>query len=500
MKPIDVAAADINAEYLGIPRLSLMETAGRAVAEEIGNYTDGGRVVLFCGSGGNGGDGFVAARHLLNMGFEVEVLLLTHPERIGSAEARRNWGVLMAMQPEPGILGVRAVSDSSELFPVDADVVVDAVLGTGVRGVIREPSRSAIELINRSDAFKVSVDIPSGLNPETGTVDDVAVSADLTVTFHRMKDGLEKADPAITGEIVVRDIGIPRAAEVFVGPGDLLRIPSRSPESHKGENGRVVVIGGSHHYSGAPALAAISALRAGADVVTVAAPGSAASAIKSIAPDLIVRKLEGKYIGPGSLGELLELAENADSVLVGCGAGRHQSTSETFRELIGALQEMGKPLVLDADALRLIDYSHVTDYSDLTVTPHMGEFREFFKLRSEIYADFSERVAAFSSVSSRIRGTVLLKGPVDMIFQGDRFRLNRTGCQGMTVGGTGDCLAGLTAGLCAMGLSSFDSASLAAFINGKAGELAMEKYGTGFLASDVHDFIPGAMDMRTYGF
>lgn len=135
MKPIDMGAADINAEYLGIPRLSLMENAGRAVAEEIGNYADEGRVVLFCGSGGNGGDGFVAARHLLNMGFEVEVLLLTHPSRIGSAEARRNWDVLMAMQPEPGILGVRAVSDSSELFPVDADVVVDAVLGTGVRGL-----------------------------------------------------------------------------------------------------------------------------------------------------------------------------------------------------------------------------------------------------------------------------------------------------------------------------------------------------------------------------
>ena len=500
MKPVDMAAADINAEYLGVPRLSLMENAWRAVAEEIGNAVDEGRVAIFCGSGGNGGDGFVAARHLLNMGFDVEVQLLGHPERIVSEEALVNWKVLGAMQPHPGGFMVEVVRDSSEINPLDADVVVDAILGTGVRGSLREPSRSAIEIINRSDAFRVSVDIPSGLNPETGAVDDIAVSADLTVIFHRMKDGLTVADPAVTGEIVVRDIGIPPAAAALLGPGDLLRMPSRRTESHKSENGRVFIIGGSRQYSGAPAIAAKAALRAGADIVMVAAPESAARAIRSLSPDIIVRELDGGYIGMESLDEILELAEKSDSVLMGCGAGRETSTARTFLRVIGDLHEMEKPLILDADALRLMDYSDVSEYRELTVTPHMAEFRSFFKLKSMIFDDFRERVSAFQSVSSRIMGTVLLKGRIDMIFQGDRSRLNKTGCPGMTVGGTGDALAGLTAGLRSLGLSSFDSASLAAFINGMAGELAMERYGNGFTASDMLDMIPPVMDMGFYGF
>ena len=499
MKPVDMNAADRNAEYLGIPGLSLMENAGRVIAEEVRGVTSGGRVAVFCGPGGNGGDGFVAARHLLNMGFDVDVYLLAHPSRIRSGDALQNLRVLEAMQPHPGGFNIIMINDSSDIPEVDADVIVDAILGTGVHGRIREPYRSAIKVINRADSFRVSVDVPSGLNPADGTVEDVAVSADLTVTFHRMKDGLREADPAVTGEVVVADIGIPGAAEVFLGPGDLLRLPSRDPGSHKGENGRVLVVGGSRYYSGAPALAGLSALRVGADLVTVACPTRAAAALRSTSPDLIVRELEGDHISLGAVDEIMELAEASDSVLMGCGAGTDPETGEAFLRIIGELEGTGKPLVLDADALKLVHASDVAGYRELVVTPHMGEFRKFFSLKSEIYGDMNERITAFQSVSSRIRGTVLLKGRTDIILQEGRVRLNRTGCPAMTVGGTGDCLAGVTVGLMAMGLSPFDSAALASFINGSAGEIAADRYGDGLKASDILEFIPRAMKMESYG-
>ncbi|KUK00339.1 MAG: Bifunctional NAD(P)H-hydrate repair enzyme Nnr, partial [Methanobacteriaceae archaeon 41_258] len=237
--------ADLNAEYLGIPRLSLMENAGKMVAQEINRLVDSGRVTIFAGTGGNGGDGFVAARHLLNIGFKVEVILLAHPSRIRSKEAKKNWEVLEKMEVSPVPLELKIIKDSSQLKPLNTDVVVDAILGTGIKGRLREPIRSAIRLINGSDALKVAVDIPSGVEPETGEVVDVAVEADYTVTFHRMKDGLRTADPTFTGEIIVSDIGIPLMCEIFTGPGDLLRLSKRKSSSHKGENGRILIIGGS---------------------------------------------------------------------------------------------------------------------------------------------------------------------------------------------------------------------------------------------------------------
>jgi len=486
--------ADLNAEYLGIPRLSLMENAGKMVAQEINRLVDSGRVTIFAGTGGNGGDGFVAARHLLNMGFKVEVILLAHPSMIRSKEAKKNWEVLEKMEVSPVPLKLKIIKDSSQLEPLNTDVIVDAILGTGIKGRLREPIRSAIRLINGSDALKVAVDIPSGVEPETGEVVDVAVEADYTVTFHRMKDGLKAADPTLTGEIIVSDIGIPLMCEIFTGPGDLLRLSKRKSSSHKGENGRILIIGGSAKYSGAPALAGLAALKSGADLVTIACPEPATVPIKSYSPDLIVKGFPGDHINIKMLKGMLKMAARVDCVLIGCGSGLKPETEDAFNILVQEIMNMEKPIVIDADGLKLIKKDTIKDYPNIILTPHEGEFREFFSLKSPIVIkDFKEKVTAYHSISNNIRGLVLLKGPVDMIFQGEKVRLNTTGTPGMTVGGTGDCLAGITASLWAQGLSPMDAAALAAFINGRAGELAEEEYGYGFTASEMIDFIPKAM-------
>jgi len=494
MRPIDMMVVDLNAEYLGIPRLSLMENAGKMVAQEINRLVDSGRIAIFAGTGGNGGDGFVAARHLLNMGFKVEVILLAHPSRIRSKEAKKNWEVLEKMEVSPVPLELKIIKDSSQLKSLNTDVVVDAILGTGIKGRLREPIRSAIRLINGSDALKVAVDIPSGVEPETGEVVDVAVEADYTVTFHRMKDGLRTADPTLTGEIIVSDIGIPLMCEIFTGPGDLLRLSRRKSSSHKGENGRILIIGGSAKYSGAPALAGLAALKSGADLVTIACPEPATVPIKSHSPDLIVKGFPGDHINIKMLKGMLKMAGRVDCVLIGCGSGLKPETEDAFNILVQEIMSMEKPIVIDADGLKLIKKDTIKDYPNIVLTPHEGEFREFFSLKSPIVIkDFKEKVTAYHSISNNIRGLVLLKGPVDMIFQGEKVRLNTTGTPGMTVGGTGDCLAGITASLWAQRLSPMDAAALAAFINGRAGELAEEEYGYGFTASEMIDFIPKAM-------
>lgn len=496
MRPIDMMVTDLNAEYLGIPRLSLMENAGKAIARQINKMVDNGRVTIFAGTGGNGGDGFVAARHLLNMGFTVEVILLAHPSKIRSKEAKKNWEVLEKMRISPVPLELKIIEDSSQLETLYSAVIVDAILGTGIKGRLREPIRSAIKLINKSEALKVAVDIPSGVEPETGEVLDVAVEADYTVTFHRMKDGLKMADPTFTGEIIVSDIGIPIICELFTGPGDLLRLPKRKGSSHKGENGRILIIGGSSEYAGAPALAGLAALKAGADVVTIACPESAMFPIKSYSPDLIVKGFPGDHINTKILKEALKMAKRADCILIGCGGGLEPDTSEAFNLLVQEIMKMEKPLVIDADGLKLIKKDTIKDYPNLILTPHEGEFREFFSLKSPIIIeDFKEKVTAYHSIANNIKGLVLLKGPIDMIFHGEKVRLNRTGTPGMTVGGTGDCLAGIAASLWAQGLTPMDAAALAAFINGRAGEMAEKEYGYGFTASEMINFIPKAMSI-----
>ena len=309
--------ADANAEALGIPRTSLMENAGKCLARKITRDRKPCKVAIFAGNGGNGGDGFVAARYLLNQGFEVEIFLLTYPSLIKSLEASLNWEVLQKSVGEFGPLKLEIVLDSSYLRDTDAEIVVDAILGTGVRGILREPISTAVDIINHSNGFKIAVDVPTGVDPDSGMVFDKAVRADVTVTFHKVKVGLNIASVEYVGSIEVCDIGIPKEVEIFTGPGDLLRLHKRDDESHKGQNGRVMVIGGSKDYSGAPALAAISSLRSGVDLAFVACPQVVSSEIRSYSPDLIVKSVGDDLLTPRDTEKILELAKKVDVVILG---------------------------------------------------------------------------------------------------------------------------------------------------------------------------------------
>jgi hydroxyethylthiazole kinase-like uncharacterized protein yjeF len=456
----EMNALDCNCRYFGLLPLQLMENAGAALAREIMVRAKGKRIAIVAGRGNNGGDAFVAARHLGS--FDVTVYLLGRAGDISTEEAKRNWQILERLGYD-----LRMIMDVADLHLEKCDLIIDAIFGTGVRGSVRGLEAQVIDAINSSGKPVISVDVPSGLGANK------AVLADVTVTFHRQK-------PAISGNVVLADIGIPPAAEFFVGEGDLWLMGRRSQESHKGDSGRILVIGGGP-YTGAPALSAMAALRAGADIVTVAAPKAAALTISGYSPNLIVQELSADHLCPADIPVLKEQIARHDVVVMGMGLGRHAETTATLAEII----PICKKTVIDADALQ----------PDLPlrgiVTPHAGEFKRISGI-ALVDLDYRERAKPLREYARQRGLVVLLKGKVDLISDGEVVRANTTGNPGMTVGGTGDVLAGITAAFYARS-SALRAATAAAFVNGRAGDLVYPEKDFGMVATDLIEKIPQAM-------
>jgi NAD(P)H-hydrate epimerase len=468
-----MAQVDANAAALGVPRKQLMESSGNAVAREVRRVADpGARVVVVAGRGNNGGDAFVAARFLSQ--FDVTVHLLGRAETISTDIARQNWDALQDCEVD-----TEQVGDSRDFDLPDCDVVVDAMLGTGVTGALREPEATAAEQINESDATVVAVDVPSGVDADTGEAAGIAVEADRVVTFHDEKPGLASLD----AEVTVADIGIPAAAERFVGPGDLLPVRRGA----KAEDGRVYVVGGGP-FTGAPALAAQSALRTGADLSFVAAPETVAPQIQGYAEDLIVQAYDGNRLEPNQVPDLVDTAERYDDVVVlGPGLG---SADETLAAAEQFLSEFSGPAVVDADALPVVP--EIETDATLVCTPNRKELAKMGGPEiesSDAIRDHADEVEAFADDLGHV---VVAKAKEDLISDGERTRVSRAGTPGMSVGGTGDTLAGAVAGL--LGAHDpFESACMAAYANGRAGELLDDERHDGLLASDLLDALPRAL-------
>ena len=509
MRPItslEMAVADENAVFLGVPRRLLMENAGRAVAEELARRLGGleeRKVVVVAGLGNNGGDGLVAARHMAGMGARVAVILLGREDAIRTPEARANWDVLKNMPLSIRLFQARSREELcrawDELGAGEADAIVDAVFGTGLRGPIRSPFSDAIELMNASRAIVVAVDVPSGLNSDTGEPSSPTVRADITVCMHRPKTGLLRPGAErFVGELVVADIGMPPEAELVVGPGDVRAhiSPTRPPHSKKGDFGRILVVGGGPDYSGAPALSALAALRAGSDLAVVAAPRTVANVIRSFSPNLIVRALRSDRLSPDDVRDVLALAERSTCMVIGPGLGTDEETFEAVHEIISRAARV-LPLVVDADAIKALAAKPVDlSGSKTVITPHAGEFKLISGAELPGPEDLRGRMKAVEAFARRMGAVILLKAHEDIISDGERTKLNLTGNPAMTVGGTGDVLTGVVASLMARGLGPFEAACIGAFVNGMAGDIAAQELGYHITATDVIDRIP--LVLRAY--
>jgi NAD(P)H-hydrate epimerase len=344
-------------------------------------------------------------------------------------------------------------------------------------------------VINASGGFKLAVDVPTGIDSDSGDNLGEAVRANLTVTLHSMKKGLLKAKK-FCGEINVADIGIPPEAAIFAGPGDVNAIMTRrSPEAHKGEFGRLLVVGGSEIFTGAPTLVAMAAYRTGTDLVFVAAPEKAAQAISSMSPNMITIKLPGENFAVAHVRILREHLEKASVIAIGPGLGLNKQTISAVRKIVALAIQRKKPLLLDADGLKALGVIRKRIFDGTTVvTPHAGEFQAITGKSPS--RDLKLRSDEVRELASKSGAAVLLKGHIDIVSDGMRVKLNRTGNPGMTVGGTGDVLSGIVAGLMAQGVEAFRAAVAGAFINGAAGDLAEEKLGDHLTPTDLLEYIP----------
>ncbi|NTU68263.1 MAG: NAD(P)H-hydrate dehydratase [Chlorobiaceae bacterium] len=501
MKPVltarEMAVADRAAiEELRTGETRLMELAGRAcariVAEQFnaaGNL-DGHSFLVVCGKGSNGGDGFVAARHLLNRGAEVDVIPVW-PESELSGVNLEGLNILKAYRRYHE--GLRIFSGLDEALPLvrehSYDAVLDALFGTGFRPVpesrgIDEAARSAIELINNmndaSDAVTISIDLPSGLDATSGIASVPCVKADQTITMAFMKTGFFQNDgPAMCGEIQVAEISIPQflvepfscmlVDETFVAESYLLRDPS----SAKHLNGKVLIVGGSADGGGsmlgAAMLCARAAVRSGAGYVCASLPQGHADAMHGFAPEVVVIGREREL--------LLEKARWADAIVIGCGLGRSQASQDLVEELFRHPEITAKKLVLDADALfaiaerGLFDEPHSLE--DAVVTPHAGECSRLSGLTAEEVA--ASPIALSRNLASNWNVNLLLKGrPTFVASPAGTVLISDSGTEALATAGTGDVLSGMIATLASKGLDTFAAAGAAAWLHGRAGDLACD--------------------------
>jgi NAD(P)H-hydrate epimerase len=462
-------AIDINSSYFGVGFSELMDNAGSAVFEELKKIKGlkNKKIMILCGTGNNGGDGFITASKLADFGPTPKVYLVGKKTEVRTQEAM----AALSELEERGVK-VNEVSKADEI-DFDVDIILDALLGTGIKGEPRDRIKSLIERTNSSKGFKVSIDVPSGLVTKT------TLNPDLVVALHMAKEGTEGYNA------VVKDIGIPKKATTYVGPGEVVQNLKRDVKSHKGENGRVMVVAGSKEYAGAPVLTGLGALYAGCDLVTLFVPESILEAARNYAPDFIVRGYYGDYLNSGAVERLLDFSNGQDVCVIGPGLG---VSDEIKTALNSILQNLKIPFVVDADGLKQVD-SGLLKTSNAVITPHASEFE---KLTGEtVPATLDKSIGMIERWSRDLSTTILLKSPVDIISSPrGRSKLNETGNPGMTVGGTGDVLAGAVGSYVSQGLNGFEAASCAAFVNGAAGDTLYQFKGYGYIASDVAKEIP----------
>lgn len=500
MRALDRAAI----EEWGLPGAVLMENAGRSVADCLEEHFADlypGPLLIVAGKGNNGGDGFVAARHLQNRGWDVSVLLLADPAQI-QGDARLYLDLLRRAGTD-----LRVATTPESFFATLAELpapvlIVDALFGTGLTSAVAGFAAEAIEWINLQGVPVVAVDLPSGIDAGSGQVPGPAVQAELTVTFAAAKIGQVVAPAAAqVGELVVVDIGIPAAlscqhpgrhcyvdAEVAV-----TLFPERPRDGHKGTFGHLLVVAGSTGKSGAAALAAEAGLRSGAGLCTLACPASLNAIFEVKLTEVMTAPLADAAgaFAVTALPELLDLCGGKSALVVGPGLGAAVAAGSLLRGLLAACD---LPLVLDADALNLCStdrlYAHRA--TPAVLTPHPGEMARL--LGTTVAAVQADRLGTARAFAVEHGVVLVLKGAQTVVAAPDgTLYLNGSGNPLLASGGTGDVLAGLIGGLLAQGLAPLDAATLGVFWHGFAADRLSERLGdAGMLAGELLAELPAA--------
>ncbi len=497
MKELDNRA---TAEF-GISPELLMENAGQAVysviCQEIG--IRGSRFIVLCGGGNNGGDGLVVARKIHSSGGDVKVFLLEDESKFQGA-ARKNFEIVSRMPIE---IAMVSSLDSVILDVLEADGVVDAMLGTGLVSQVDGIYGEVIDLVNESLAEVFAVDVPSGINGDTGEVMGTAVRADCTVTFGLPKRGnLLYPGYDYCGKVYVSHISFPpvlyASGGIEVAINAPLELPERLSDTHKGSYGKTLFIAGSSRYIGAPYFSALSFLKAGGGLSYLAAPGSISCFVAGKGGEVVV--LPQKETASGGIAmenrdELLEFSRTVDMVIIGPGLSLDEETQELVRELVPRID---KPLLIDGDGITAIarDLTRIGGRRAETIlTPHHGEMSRISK--TEVGETDGDRIGVLQSTARELKSTIVLKGAHSLIGYPDgTVFINLSGNPGMATAGSGDVLTGSIAAMFGLGLSLDDAVRMGVFIHGFAGDVAAVDRGEdGMTAQDILDYLPEAIKL-----
>jgi ADP-dependent NAD(P)H-hydrate dehydratase / NAD(P)H-hydrate epimerase len=502
----EMRAADLAvARALGVTTLRLMESAGVGLAAIVRRELGGraGEVVLVCGGGSNGGDGFVAARHLARGGVAVHVLLAAPRSKIkGDAAA-----ALAALEAAGGVT-VEDAGDSTDEADWrgrlrSAGVVVDAVFGTGFRGEVRGAPAAAIAAMNASPGRRIAVDIPSGLDADSGRAAGIVFHADVTATMGARKLGLVVDASAPVGRLEVVDLGAPidetiapsARCRLLDARAIAARLPRRSTDAHKGSSGHLLVVAGSAGKTGAAFLVGTAALRSGAGLVTIASTGAGQSALDAKAIELMTaRYTDGEDpVTETATATLMSLAARAQAVALGPGI----PTGAGMRAVVHALAaRLPLPMVIDADALNALGTEAPTFLrgapAPRVLTPHPGELG---RLCGISIADVqSDRLAHARGLAAATGAIVVLKGARTIIAAPDgQAFVSPIACSALATAGSGDVLTGVTGALLARGVDPLAAAQVAVYVHGAAGEELAPRLGDGVVAGDLPLVIAGVM-------
>lgn len=482
-----------------IPELVLMENAGIAAVQTIVRHypVKGQRWLIVCGVGNNGGDGLVVARHLHSHGAEARVMLLGDPARFGEAAAA-NLAMVKAIR--------LPLNQASEVDPILAEIaacdgIVDALLGTGITRPVEGLFAEIIAAVNGTTKPVVSLDIPSGVNGDTGHIMGSAVRAAHTITFGLPKAGnLLHPGYSQGGHLWVTHISFPprlHSGDVLqIETNDPVEIPARNVEGHKGTFGDTLFVAGAGSYYGAPYFGALACMKAGGGYVRLATPSSVAPVIAARAGELVFlpqEETESRSIAASNLERLLEIAAKLDFVVVGPGTSLNEETQGLLRILVANID---KPLLIDGDGITAV--SRAADIlrqrtAPTVLTPHMGEFARLTGL--EMAAIEKDRVAALRKVCVELNAVIVMKGAHSLIGYPDgRVYINLSGNSGMATAGSGDVLTGTIAGLAGLGLPFDEAVRMGVFVHGVAGDLAAEVKGEdGMTAQDILEAVPHAL-------
>jgi ADP-dependent NAD(P)H-hydrate dehydratase / NAD(P)H-hydrate epimerase len=500
MKPVltpdQATELDRATQARGIPAADLMERAGWAVARACVDLLGGAygrRAVVVCGKGNNGGDGFVAARHLARWGMRVAVMPL------GDAHGLR--GPAAANLARLGEAPVRVLASDPPLLARElgrADVAVDAIFGNGFRGVVGGDWAWAIDAVNAALVPVVAVDIPSGVDGTSAAVAGPAVRADLTVTFGAAKTGEVLLPGAeLAGDLRVVDVGFPEELIPdgigLTEPGDVLAVfPERAVDAHKKASGTLVVVAGSRRMTGAAKLIVHAAARIGAGYVFVATPASILPVIQSELTEAVFVPLpetDAGSVAPDALEIVRRVADGADALALGPGLSTEPETRAFIRALV---RECPVPFVLDADGLNAFagEAAAIADRkAEAVVTPHLGEL-------ARLTGPNDDRLVAARDLARRADAVALVKGSRTVVARPDgAARINPTGTAVLATAGTGDVLTGAIGGLLARGVEPFDAAWAGAYLHGLAGLEAGQATAEGTVAGDVASRLPAALEL-----